>query len=121
MFLKVKSSIIQIKILSNNKHYPFNTYTDLNNKLKQIIGTQEFYYSYLWFLSKEPQLALGLSYCGFGIHLPTFLFGCTDSPIRNCSINMLTEIFKWKVSWRLESRLEGVYYHLRVLHTRNMF
>lgn len=75
------------------------------------------HYSYLWFLSKQPQFVLGSAHLVFGVRSGSWWtisfpvsFGCVaDSPIRTRSAQMLTEVLKGKVAWRFKARLKRLH------------
>lgn len=79
--------------------------------------------SYLWFFAKQPQFVLGSAHGVFGVCswawaavlLPVSFRCVADGAIRTGSAQILTEVLKGVVPWRVEARLKWLYHDGRIL------
>ena len=58
--------------------------------------------SYFGFFPKEPQLVLGFSDRVFGVRFASIVFRGSDSAVRSCALDVLTEVLEGEVTWGLE-------------------
>lgn len=75
--------------------------------------------SYLWFLAKQPQFVLGSAHGVFGVWswswatiLLLVSFKCVaDGAIRTCSAQILTEVLKGEVPWRVKAGFKRLHHN----------